>query len=485
MPSPWAAVRNSTLPDTPPPDPGPWAEAPLPPPVTSSSGPKAIYAPDARQQMIDTDQARLRKVQYAQDHPWGTPENHPGKLGKLAHIFSEVGNVAGNIVAPNIMAEFPETQLGRKAEEGRLSGRLDKELENQATEKERGATAAHTEAETPEVAPNAESQRALQGAQESNLESETKMREHPLPEYQLDPRFLTSEGQPVTFEKHSGHFAPGDITGLYSPTSGNKMQSKPGIWNGQNTFGNYNPLTGKYTNPDTGEIMEGFQPFAPFSQVPNIQPYPVYNPGTQNFGIGGFNTKSGSVVMPRPGAPTPVPANVFGELNKNLEDARSADTRFRVMSDSVPAALHGDQQAMVNILTNHLGMTMGLQKGARITKDLYKEAEFSAPWLARVQAHFDNDGYLTGAVLTPEQIHTMVGLGQDRRMRQWQQAADAAKTYGMPIGDLMPKDLQHPGPVLNPPGGQSAPPGATQEVYKGGKLIGHVVNGKYIALGGK
>ena len=37
---------------------------------------------------------------------------------------------------------------------------------------------------------------------------------------------------------------------------------------------------------------------------------------------------------------------------------------------------------MINLLYNHIGMTTGLQKGARITKDLISEAENSAPWMA-------------------------------------------------------------------------------------------------------
>ncbi len=143
----------------------------------------------------------------------------------------------------------------------------------------------------------------------------------------------------------------------------------------------------------------------------------------------------------------------MGDLNKNLEDARAADTRFRVMTDAVPSAMHGDQQAMVNILTNHLGMTLGLQRCARITQAMYEEAAQSAPWLQRVGARFDNQGYLTGVTLTPEQIHQMVSLGQDRRMRQWQQASDAANTFGIPL--KMPHDLEHPSTVLNTPGSQT------------------------------
>ena len=39
-----------------------------------------------------------------------------------------------------------------------------------------------------------------------------------------------------------------------------------------------------------------------------------------------------------------------------------------------------NQQAMLSLLSNHLGMTMGLQKGARLNQALITEAQKSAPW---------------------------------------------------------------------------------------------------------
>lgn len=193
MPSPWAVLRNAQTPieaETP----TPWAPVPEEPMQQSDTkqarvinhfgeGPgKAIPPvlqsrldePIPADQNIANTQEQLQKVRYAQTHPWGTPENHPGKLGKLAHVFSEVGNVAGNIVAPNVMERIPETQLGMKADEGRLAKRLDTEEEKRSLENEQAATTAKTNAETPEVAPNAEALRNYQGAEtrHANVESE-------------------------------------------------------------------------------------------------------------------------------------------------------------------------------------------------------------------------------------------------------------------------------------------------------------------------
>lgn len=163
------------------------------------------------------------------------------------------------------------------------------------------------------------------------------------------------------------------------------------------------------------------------------------------------------------------------ELKTAEEDARGGDTRLRVMQANLPRALKGDQQAMVSLLANHIGMTLGMQKGARINQAVWQEALKSAPWLSTVKARFSGTGpnaYLTGVTLTPEQMQQMVELGTERRKAQWQQVHDTMAQFGATdFSHVIPKDML-------------APENASAEVYgKDGKtLIGHVVNGKYVAL---
>lgn len=75
---------------------------------------------------------------------------------------------------------------------------------------------------------------------------------------------------------------------------------------------------------------------------------------------------------------------------------------------------HPNQQAALSLVANHIGMTLGLQKGARITKAVWDEAQMSAPWLSRVGARWSSDGYLTGLNITPEQGKQMVQLAHER-----------------------------------------------------------------------
>jgi hypothetical protein len=163
---------------------------------------------------------------------------------------------------------------------------------------------------------------------------------------------------------------------------------------------------------------------------------------------------------------------------KNMEPALESDTRFRVMKDSEQRAKQGDQQAQLNILANHLGMTQGLQKGARITQTLMNEAVASAPWLDRVVArgfHKDPDtgdwifdGYKSGVVLTPDQIDQMVSLGQTRRLRQWQQAQQAGALVGVNVP--IPGDLENPSTTLNPPKSTAPAPKAANAPAKVNKI---------------
>ena len=142
--------------------------------------------------------------------------------------------------------------------------------------------------------------------------------------------------------------------------------------------------------------------------------------------------------MPRAGVGTPGPA-IGGRATKPVTEAFTAynqsQERFNVMQNALPDAMKGDQQAMLNLLANHLGMTMGLQKGARMNQALIEEAMKSTPLLQGMQAKFDGRGYLSGVTLTPQQMQSMVKLAQDRAdqdYHSYQRAQGAARSgYGM------------------------------------------------------
>lgn len=440
--SPWAVIRNAQTPiqeDTP----SVWAPIPEQPMEQSDTRsqnvvnhfgegpgkpiPPALQSkldePSPMDQDISNTQEQLRKVRYAQAHPWGTPENHPGKLGKLAHVFSEIGNVAGSIVAPNVMANIPQTQLGMKANEERLTGRLNEEEKNKALENQEAATTAHLNAETPEVAPNAASQRALQGAQESNLESETKMREHPLPEYS-PLQFLTPEGQATEMEKHTGAITPVGPEGLRYGRVQDKFQHVNGTVNGVPTAAFADPLNHTYVDQDGNPIPN----FRPMPQAAMMGPIVVSPEGQVTRATPGKTLPEGFRTVSQGGSqniPTTQMRNM-GEMAATIQPMMTTViNEVQQMADHLGPAVGRWNQLMVNkggtdfpefagldtdldllasaIVRTHFGARGGQQYREELRRQ-FGEAQSPQDLINRVQ-HAEGwiQGYAhAGGIKTPE-----------------------------------------------------------------------------------
>lgn len=147
----------------------------------------SMQSPEQRN--IDYDQAKLEKVRESEARPWGfsgaapsaqfpggLAPNHPGTMGKIAHVLSVAGNIAGNIVAPNVMANIPGTRANMSEQEGGLAKRLNTEISDESQNQERGAQTAHTVEQTAEAPQKAEDAHAQSEATVGNLDSETQQR---------------------------------------------------------------------------------------------------------------------------------------------------------------------------------------------------------------------------------------------------------------------------------------------------------------------
>jgi hypothetical protein len=113
---------------------------------------------------------------------------------------------------------------------------------------------------------------------------------------------------------------------------------------------------------------------------------------------------------------------------KEYSDLRTqyhgALSRKETMDKNLEHALQGDQQAMLSLVANHIGMTLGAQKGARINQAVWNEAVASAPWIeASASKWFHReptsgdlifDGYKSGVTLTPDQMRSMVQLAHEQ-----------------------------------------------------------------------
>lgn len=108
------------------------------------------------------------------------------------------------------------------------------------------------------------------------------------------------------------------------------------------------------------------------------------------------------------------------EITLAQRDYNSAVERQNTMHDNLREATTdpSNQQAMLSMVANHIGMTLGAQKGARITRAVWEEAVESRPWLSGAKASFvvGSDGVeiLQGVVLTQKQMESMVELADDK-----------------------------------------------------------------------
>lgn len=124
-------------------------------------------------------------------------------------------------------------------------------------------------------------------------------------------------------------------------------------------------------------------------------------------------------------------------------DLVQAEGRSKTMDQNEQDALRGNQQAMLSLVANHIGMTLGAQKGARITRAVWDEAIQSAPWIETNAAqwfHTDEngdhifDGFKGGVTLTSDEIKQMVGLAHQKVDTLREQVTNMQNELGPELG---------------------------------------------------
>lgn len=182
--SPWAGVpyaADVTQADVQPPPavwaaPAPDLPAPTMPTVTQKprldphAGLPQVFAPvDPQEQIAEHLQGELQNDYHKDADPYGSPDNHPGFLGKLAHALSH--------------ATGGDTR--RQWEEQGLAKQINDVRGEQFTNADRGETAAHLNEDTAEMPQKAEDTHNTATATERHLNDESNNLEHPAPEYEI------------------------------------------------------------------------------------------------------------------------------------------------------------------------------------------------------------------------------------------------------------------------------------------------------------
>jgi hypothetical protein len=424
----------------PPVDPSVWAPMEAAPEMPANRV-AALAAPvnSPMQDQIANDREQLSRVRWSQAHPYGTPENHPGKLGKTAHVFSQLGNIAGDIFAPNVMAAIPGTQLGMQVREGGLANRLNEEIGQESQNAYRGAEQRKTETDTGLAPEKAASEEALQNAQTEGLKQPNLQHlESDQGIFMVNPKTkeltpLTFGGQPLMpHEKEP--VAKGLEHGTLTAPGGGPMAA------------NYNPTSGKWTDVSGKEIANPV-PYEKPAAVPGVTVLVPGPDGTQTV----QKLKVGQSV-------TPGTQTLTGGLNAPRQDIREHDKAYVQPAETVEKSygmmdhayreyedarakgqtLPTGAQSML-ALSTHLSTTFGNVKGARVTKDMIHEhlgaRSIGDSALVAVQKLTNGDQ------LSPDQWTAFHDLIKQSRNLQWATAVKEAARKHVPI-DFLPPDLQ-------------------------------------------
>ena len=214
---------------------------------------------------------------------------------------------------------------------------------------------------------------------------------------------------------------------------------KAGVSGGKNVFA---ILTDQgWQDAGTKQPLKDFRPAPSFAQTGLWGVDPVQNTDG-SIGSAMVNRRTGETKQITGPGGTPLAPALLAQVNKSIEPALESETRLSVMEQNAKDALDGNQQAMLSLVANHIGMTLGAQKGAKISQAVWNEAVGTAPWMENIQKKFGPDGYLQGVTLSPRQVKQMLELGKQRRDLQWKQAQQAGQTYGVNVP--IPGDAKTP-----------------------------------------
>lgn len=426
------------------------------------------------------DNARQR-LQEKDQNPYGSAENHPGWLGKVAHGLAKAGNIALDVAAPATAALIPETDLGRRAQEGELTG----------------------EANTAREAELAKQTEGVKERQEDTREQhEENYRQHQLTQAQQAD------------EKIAAIFRGLDIKGDKVDSDQKKWMRAYGIQPDPNKPGGFIDIPDDQLSPEeknkaalgqalfhAREARAGFDeyranPNSPTAQAALIRAQAARESalaasqragiaaeefsakflGTDKYGnpIAGVQTDAAG----KPIGTEVTKSNATGqgkvaeawEKNYN-KPANDVERAYQMYQEALQEYNSGNAKtgaATMLALSQHLNTTFGQVKGSRMNRDLIQEHRDAIGALDRLELEA---GKLAGRgdQLTADQMVEFGRLIQNMRHLTWETATKEALRHGLPVDFLpqgeekladmpKPKDLRQPARPANSPAASTTPP---------------------------
>lgn len=393
----------------------------------------------------------VRKIEDQKAHPWGTPENHPGIIGKIAHIAAKAGNIAGNIVAPNIMAEIPGTELNRELKE-----QTHEELGEKAQTRETAAASEATREKHEENVSDANQQKINDAEQKlSQTEWKNKSdREIALRKQGLKPDPKNPDAPPVAIPYED-----------MSPHEQAVHDLKTAQADAQVAKGMLDQVRANPDSPQNQAIRDRIKVMAKNASTAagklglDQKKFVADYFGTDEEG----NPLAGTQVTPEG---KPIGPKIAGKTNEALKSfnkdyekpANDVETGYQKFQDAYRDYKAGAATGAASMvaLSQHLATTFGSVKGARLNKDLIQEHKDAIGWLDRIERYGDMVG--SGQQLSESQWQDFGRLIGNTRKLAWETATKEAHRANVPV-NFLPKDLE--GNVQGNPGNEKQTTPAT------------------------
>lgn len=280
---------------------------------------------------------RQSQLDFKQAHPWGDPISaQPGILGKIGHIAAKVGNIAGEIFAPGMLANIPGTDLHNEVERAQNERGITRGIEDESRQASTAATQEATR-EAPE-------ELKLKQQKEEDARAPKPKEE----EWSVIPTMVGPHGEPLQQEKNSGQIrlAPG-MAGV-QPLKGPNEPDK------DKDIGDYLQAHGLPDNPANREKARGAIANRG-KQEPGTY-MPLYDPKTGQI-AGAWDPKSGHLInAPSLPGTTAVGAGMANKADEKTQAATStvhSFTRYQQSFHDLAPKLTEDDRRAMQVLTSH------------------------------------------------------------------------------------------------------------------------------------
>jgi hypothetical protein len=377
--------------------------------------------------------SEIARDEDQKQNPWGSKENHPGALGRLAHIAARVGNIAGDIVAPDTMALIQGTDLNNRLKESNSKQNLEVQQQRDLGEETEQNRAKHEQ--------NVQASDDLKYKQNQEKIDETKHKDDNTyatglrkQGYELGP-----DGKPVplTYENMSpveqAHFDLSTSTQELKAAQADFEKTKADPNSVQNKAAHQRVLTA-IQNASTAAQRLGLSKDEFRAKYLGLDPEGNQLAGTttdQNTGkpIGPSVANSGSQAL--------------AHFNKDyVKPSEDTERSYQMYQEAMKAYNSGDTKtgaATMMALAQHIGTTFGQTKGSRQTRDLIQDHKDAIGVMDKIERYGNH--LVRGDELSASQMKEFGDLISNFRKLSWQTAVKEGHRSNQQI-DFLPADLQ-------------------------------------------